>query len=437
MRCLICPAASFFVLSSHAEALSCEASLSFDDEACQSDAPVLLQRSSLGSVKNISEEKRVEPEERNQGSADGSKHVSSLLLRLQSLVQKGLDKVHGSQVPAEHRLSPWQVEWSMLLLISCTVLARNTKGMQAIGAINAWLLASIGMNIYNKQASHDFPATCLLVIIQMLITNVTIIALRWNDLHRPVWRDFIRWLPVPCIVAAMLGSSLFALKGTTVSSVLILRNVLPIFTFGLEKTLLNNPPVVSVGHWMSMMVTLVGTAVYGMSNMSVTASTIWIILFSCVITVMDKLLQRFLLTSSDFKQSLAVCMLMNNTIGMIPLFFFALANGELWTWQSTLESCSSDTWQLVIATGLTGCSLGYFGLAVQKQISAVSVLMLQNASKVIIIWVGVLVFGDDISGISALGCGISMLGAAWYGNEAIKAAPPKAAEPEITPDVKK
>jgi len=436
MRCLLCLAASLLVFSSHAEVLSCDGSLSLDDEACQSDAPVLLQRSSLSSLWNISEEKRVEPEDSKQGSPDGSKQVSSLLPRLQSMVQKG-DKVHGSQVPTEHRLSPRQVEWSMLLLCACTVLAKSTKGMQAIGAINAWLLASIGMNIYNKQASHDFPATCLLVIIQMLITNVTIIAVRWDDLHLPVWRDFIRWLPVPVIVAAMLGSSLFALKGTTISSVLILRNLLPIFTFALEKTLLNNPPIVSAGHWMSMMVTLVGTAVYGMSNMSVTPDAVWIILFSCVITVIDKLLQCFLLTSADFKQSLAVCMLMNNTIGMVPLFFFAWVNGELWTWQSTLEGCSSDTWKLVIATGLTGCSLGYFGLEVQRQLSAVSVLMLQNASKVVIIWVGVLVFSDDISGISALGCGISMLGAVWYGNEAIKAAPPKAEPTEITPDVNK
>lgn len=341
---------------------------------------------------------------------------------LREKLHKGRERTAAEE---EHSLSPRQVEASVIFLFTAVVATKSMKGFKVFGAIIAWTMASICMNLFNKQAAEQFPATCLLVILQMLITDITIIILRFNELHWLVWRDFVRWLPVPCIIAAMLASSLFALKGTTVSTVLILRNILPIITFALEKSMFNNPPTISKGHWFSMVATLAGTLLYGVSNLSVTMASVSVVLLGCILTVADKLLQRYLLTAQDFKQSLAVCMLLNNTVGMLPLFLFAVVNGELWKWQSTLSAASSDTWLLIVATGLAGCCLGYFGLEVAKQISAASVLMLQNASKVVIIWVGVLIFADEISGVSAVGCAISMLGSAWYGYEAIKCTVPK------------
>jgi len=204
--------------------------------------------------------------------------------------------------------------------------------------------------------------------------------------------------------------------------VLIFRNVLPIITFAMEKSMFNNPPVVYAGHWISMAITLLGTVLYGMFNISVTTFGAAVILLGCGLTVLDKLLQRYLLTSEDFKASLAVCMLINNTVGIVPLFFFALATGEFSLWQTTLLSADKQTWVLVGATGLAGTALGYFGLVVARQLTAASVLMLQNSTKFLIIGIGVAMFGDDITGISAAGCAISMLGSAWYGYEAMKSA---------------
>ena len=61
--------------------------------------------------------------------------------------------------------------------------------------------------------------TCRLVIIQMWIANVVVILVRFNDLQLPSARDFVRWLPVSFLVSGMLGTSIFALEGTTVSTV--------------------------------------------------------------------------------------------------------------------------------------------------------------------------------------------------------------------------
>lgn len=53
----------------------------------------------------------------------------------------------------------------------------------------------------------------------MFIANVVVIIIRFEDLQLPSRRDFFRWLPVSFLVSGMLGTSIFALEGTTVSTV--------------------------------------------------------------------------------------------------------------------------------------------------------------------------------------------------------------------------
>lgn len=53
----------------------------------------------------------------------------------------------------------------------------------------------------------------------MWIANVVVIVVRFDDLQLPSLRDFFRWLPVSFLVSGMLGTSIFALEGTTVSTV--------------------------------------------------------------------------------------------------------------------------------------------------------------------------------------------------------------------------
>ena len=58
----------------------------------------------------------------------------------------------------------------------------------------------------------------------------------------------------------------------------IIRNVLPIVTFILEKILFNSPRLVKPGHILSMVLTLFGTTLYGISNFSVTTWSLVMIL---------------------------------------------------------------------------------------------------------------------------------------------------------------
>lgn len=212
----------------------------------------------------------------------------------------------------------------------------------------------------------------------------------------------------------MLSTSLFALKETTVSTVLILRNVLPLVSFVGEKWLFGTPQVVTLSHTVSLLVTFVGTVLYGYSNLSVTTFSATMIFINCIVTVADKLLQRYLLTSSEFKESLAACMLANNTIGAILLLVLACTIGETGEWVPVLKATSAASWLVVTISGISGCALGYLGLKIARMIDATMLLVLQNGTKVAVILMGIALYGDQITGISALGCVISLAGSAWY-----------------------
>lgn len=288
---------------------------------------------------------------------------------------------------AVQHLSSRQIGLLLSSLLVCVIFS-HVSHTELISSICSWIAASICTNLLNKEAASSFSAMCL---------------------------DFVRWLPVSFLVSGMLGTSIFALEGTTVSTVNIIRNVLPIVTFILEKILFNSPRLVKPGHILSMVLTLFGTTLYGISNFSVTTWSLVMILLGTLLTVVDKLLQRHLLMSPDFKQPLAVCMIMNNTFGMLPLLLVALMTGESKVWPRLLEVSPWGTWMTLVGSGLSGCCLGFYGLAVSRLITAASVLMLQNMSKVLVILLSVLLLGDDLSGLSALGCVLSMVGSAWYG----------------------
>lgn len=66
---------------------------------------------------------------------------------------------------------------------------------------------------------------------------------------------------------------------------------------------------------------------------------------------------------------------------MLPLFLVALLTNETKSWPLLLQNSSWSTWITLLGSGVSGCCLGFYGLAVSKIVAAASVLMLQNLSK--------------------------------------------------------
>jgi uncharacterized membrane protein len=270
------------------------------------------------------------------------------------------------------------------------------------------------MNIMNKKAASTFRHTAMLVIIQMVVADLMILLFEFRKLKVTKKSDVWKWMMIPFFFAGMLATSLWAFKETTLSTVLILRNVLPLCSFATEKYFFGTPENVSLNLVLSMVVTLLGTVVYGYWNLSVTLFGAVLIFANCVITVADRVLQRNFLKNPDFTMSVALCMLVNNLIGILPMLVFALGTAEFREWGTARTTTASTTWVWVMMSGLCGTCIGYLGLRTQKLISATTFLMLQNFNKVALIFIGMCFFGDNFEKMSGVGCIVSMLGSVWY-----------------------
>eukprot|EP00747_Dinoflagellata_sp_TGD_P212883 gnl/TRDRNA2_/TRDRNA2_85921_c0_seq1.p1 gnl/TRDRNA2_/TRDRNA2_85921_c0~~gnl/TRDRNA2_/TRDRNA2_85921_c0_seq1.p1 ORF type:complete len:468 (+),score=80.15 gnl/TRDRNA2_/TRDRNA2_85921_c0_seq1:31-1434(+) len=314
-----------------------------------------------------------------------------------------------------------------LSLATCLFYASFASSPNPTMAICCWMVASFGMNIVNKKSSSSFRCTCLLVIIQMVCADMVLLT-QWRDLKYVKTTDLLKWTVVACAVAAMLATSMFAFKETTMSTVLILRNVLPLATIVIERQLMKRAPPLNSRIMVSMGLALAGTVMYGLDNWSVTRLGILLIGCNCVVTVLDRLLERYLLSDEEFSVSLSMCMLVNNVVGIVPMFVLAIAMGEVYTWQRTITEATSLTWTWVALSAMIGTSMGFLGLRTQKFVSATTLLMLQNINKVALILFGVFAMGDNIQGLSLLGCAVSLCGSLLYGYFQLPAEAAQAAQ---------
>merc|ERR1719291_532372 len=85
-----------------------------------------------------------------------------------------------------------------------------------------------------------------------------------------------------------------------------------------------------------------------------------------------------------------------------------LVNGEVAHWGHSLVSADLDTWFLVVMSGLCGASLGYVGLRTQQLMSGTTVLVMQNFNKLLIISLGMFLFHEHMTALSLLGCLVSL-----------------------------
>jgi len=320
---------------------------------------------------------------------------------------------------------PWDAEVDFVLahkslVVMLTMLllfawSRWHSGSMRI--IVCWTAASVSMNLVNKQASNAFPATCLLVIFQMIIADAVLCSsLDYTSLRLAAVRrkDLAKWMVVPLLFAGMLCTSLMALKCTTLSTFLIFRNTLPIITFVAEKALYGVPKEASTPLLLSLALTLGGIVLYGWKNASLSHCGAALTVLNCALTCVDKLVQRTLLTDPDFTVSVPLCMLINNTAGILPMLFMAICTGEVWRWQPVVAAVTPSSCMLLAVSGLLGCCLGITGLWMQQAVTATMALVLQNVSKIIVISIGIFVFKDAVVGLGLAGCVLALAGSAWY-----------------------
>lgn len=137
-----------------------------------------------------------------------------------------------------------------------------------------------------------------------------------------------------------------------------------------------------------------------------------------IFKVTDRMTQRRLITKECKDLPTNVCMVLNNSIGILPLLMIAGSTGELQR-MGTLEAANWLEPRAIVHllfSGLVGLGMSYVGLECQRVMSVTSFFVLQNVNKVFVVMCGVVIFGDPIKSVPSF-CGLllSLGGSALYG----------------------
>lgn len=308
---------------------------------------------------------------------------------------------------------PWILTVAVLIPLSIWVSSAPNVGMVPVLLIRLCII--LLMNFLNKESVEAFPIFFILTY-QMLVQAVMVMVGNWRKLSCGKRGDLKQWLLIMTpLWALQLLTSLFAFEDTSVSTIQVIRSVLPLMSFAMEKFLYDDPKTISWALMGSMLLVVLGTTLYGYSSVSVTSSALLYIFLNSAFTVMSTVYRSKFLKDPNFSVSLplAVCSV---AYAATPVFIAcAIVTGEIKQWPAALRGASLTAW---FWTTLSAFVAGCFSLLqgrCQTIISGTSDLMFQNFVKVFIIVMGIVAFGDAFTLTSFTACIIALGGCAWYG----------------------
>jgi len=347
--------------------------------------------------------------------------------------------VHGHQVAVhlEHVDKGKEAESALLssrlLIVCCIVIgslisfwgiyAALSRMGKDIPALKLTLLClsfgacSWGMNVLNKALVSVFHAPSLVTAAQMLMTVFGTLILAFGQL-KGTKEQMLKWSFVPFLFFGMLVSSFFTYEYLSLSMLMVIRNLGPMLTLPIEKLVMpaDKQPVVSGGMVAALMVILAGAVVYvGSNTLDTSALGFVFAMMNMVLAISDRVAQRRLLISECKDLSTETCVLLNNIIGCVPCLALGAIMGELKTVDMQLWFQSKAT-MLLVLSGVIGSGICYTAIAVQREISATSLMVLQNIARMFVVVAGILIFKDPAHPNVIAGLVLSFVGAIWYGH---------------------
>lgn len=315
-----------------------------------------------------------------------------------------------------------------LVIFLCVAWALNfaNKGLFPTGSVRYMALvsasfgaSSISMITLNKVCVEMTRAPSMLTALQMSFAVVATLALHWKEVVGADRRKMLRWCIVPVFYAGMLNSSLISFKYMSLSLMIVFRNLAPLITMPVENLMVDakDAPKVSFPVVVALITMVIGAALSTIGQSDASWIGLGVVVLNTLIAVLDRLLQRRLLVLECRDLPLSACMTLNNSLGMLPTLAMAMVMQEVqaipahqaaWTDPATLA--------LIGLSGAMGMAIGFFGLMCQKAMTATSFQVLQNLNKILVVFVGVGVFGDTMdSRTRQAGMLLSIVGSAAYG----------------------
>lgn len=296
---------------------------------------------------------------------------------------------------------------------------RSVSGERAAGwtapmAVAAYMAASMTMLVANKQAVGALHAGTVLLALQQIFTCLAILALRLARVVRLDfnWPDVLRWTPVGILSGMVLWACMQAVKRASLVTLTVVRNVNPLFLLFAEWYAFGLRP--GRGAVASLVVILVGICLYTWDDLQDSKTdpmgVVFILIDACLVC-MESLLERYLLAVRPVELSLAMCVLIANAVGLVPVSILLL--GPCYPEWSELKIDTPG----VIWGSLTmpcGVGLAFMGVLLRCIVSATGALVVSNVDKVLILLCGIVFMGDRLDVYKGLGCLLALVGGVWH-----------------------
>lgn len=280
---------------------------------------------------------------------------------------------------------------------------------------------AITMHAMNKMLATTLKEPSLISIVHEVVAVAffaTIAGRQFMECDRKALQS---WCIVPIFFAGVMISSLYMYEYISLSMLTIMRNLAPLVVLPIETIFMSaeNRPTTSTMSVACMLTMLAGAIMYGGALEVSTVGVLFAVL-NMVIAVVDRLIQRRLLTEQCKSLPSTVCGIMNNGLALIPTLLLAGFSHEF---EHAASSAMAEHWTdplvltLLIVSGFVGMGVGYFGTECQRELTATSFFVMGNATKAGVVLLGITVFGDSFkSGHANLGLFMSLTGSALYGH---------------------
>lgn len=272
-----------------------------------------------------------------------------------------------------------------------------------------WSVASISMNIINKEVANRFKSHNETVCIQMLGTSL--LSLPFVELAHG-WDVWVRI--VPLLFVGMLVTSMYALEFVTIGSFTIARNAGPIVTYAFEVA--NGTEKITLLRIVVLSGLIGGSFIYEWGNISFTPFGLMLIVFNILFGTCERYAQKRLMALDSMKCSKTTLSFLNNSVGFMVLVLW-LTTMEYENIVSTTRWLHHSTTDLLFM-GLS-CFMATFiswsGLWAQQNTSLTEFMVLGCFTKMLLVLYAIAVYGDSSTDYSTIGIMLSFTSAVAFG----------------------
>jgi len=147
----------------------------------------------------------------------------------------------------------------------------------------------------------------------------------------------------------------------------------------------------------ALLTIVAGVALYHQEAIGLTVIGLLTIGLNLIFAVLERLLQRHLLSQDPVDISKPGMMLLNNGIGLVPCGLLCSIYQEPAHWGAVGSAMTAGGACLVLISCLNGLAISYAGLQAQQLVTATTFMVLTNVNKFVVIGFGFVFLGDELS----------------------------------------